>query len=151
MDDVARQRALKILERRDVSRKMLVDRLVEKGASPEDAEEAADWLCGLGVVDDRRYAELLVRHYAGKGYGERRLRDERFRRGVPRELWEESLESMPETGDAVFRLLCRKLSGTEGSPEDLRRAQQYLLRRGFSSAEIFAAIDRYRSENEEPI
>ena len=151
MDDEVRQRALKILERRDVSRKMLIDRLTEKGASPEDAAEAADWLCGLGVVDDRRYAELLVRHYAGKGYGERRLRDELYRRGVPRELWAEALESMPETDGAVYSLLCRKMAGTGGGPDDLRRAQSYLLRRGFSMAEVSDAVNRYRFENEEEI
>ena len=52
MNDEARQQALKILERRDVSRKMLLDKLTEKGISCTDAEEVADWLCGLGVVND---------------------------------------------------------------------------------------------------
>ena len=44
MNDEARQRALKILERRDVSRKMLLDKLTEKGISNADAEEVAAWL-----------------------------------------------------------------------------------------------------------
>ena len=68
MNEDAKKRALAILEKRDVSRKMLLDKLTEKGASLPEAEEVADWLCGLGVVDDRRYAALVVRHYAGKGY-----------------------------------------------------------------------------------
>ena len=92
MNDEARQRALKILERRDVSRKMLLDKLTEKGISNADAEEVADWLCGLGVVNDERFAGLVVRHYAAKGYGKRRICDELYRRGIDRELWDAALD-----------------------------------------------------------
>ena len=38
------------------------------------------------------YAAQVVRYYSAKGYGERKLRDELYRRGVPRELWDEALE-----------------------------------------------------------
>ena len=101
MNDEARQRALKILERRDVSRKMLLDKLTEKGISNTDAEEVADWLCGLGVVNDERFASLVVRHYAAKGYGKRRICDELYRRGIDRELWDPALDELPETDDTV--------------------------------------------------
>ena len=111
MNDEARQRALKILERRDVSRKMLLDKLTEKGISNTDAEEVADWLCGLGVVNDERFAGLVVRHYAAKGYGKRRICDELYRRGIDRELWDAALDELPETDDTVDRLLGAKLRG----------------------------------------
>ena len=81
MNEEARERALRLLDKRDYSRKMLLDKLTEKGVAPADAEEVTDWLCSLGVVDDVRYAGLVVRHYAAKGYGERRIRDELYRRG----------------------------------------------------------------------
>ena len=77
----ARKRALRLLEKRDYSRKMLIDKLTEKGASDEEAAEVADWLCETGVVNDARYAELVVRHYARKGYGRRRITEELYRRG----------------------------------------------------------------------
>ena len=96
MNDEAKQRALKILERRDVSRKMLLDKLAEKGISESDAAEVADWLCGLGVVNDERFAGLVVRHYAAKGYGKRRICDELYRRGIDRELWDAALAELPE-------------------------------------------------------
>ena len=101
MNDEAKQRALKILERRDVSRKMLLDKLTGKGISNTDAEEVADWLCGLGVVNDERFAGLVVRHYAAKGYGKRRICDELYRRGIDRELWDTALDELPETDDTV--------------------------------------------------
>ena len=149
MNDEARQQALKILERRDVSRKMLLDKLTEKGISNTDAEEVADWLCGLGVVNDERYAGLVVRHYAAKGYGKRRIRDELYRRGIDRELWDAALDELPETDDTVDRLLSVRLRGA-GSPEALQRAQSYLLRRGYSWDEVCAATERYLSGKDTP-
>ena len=149
MNDEAKQRALKILERRDVSRRMLLDKLSEKGISDTDAEEVADWLCGLDVVNDERFAGLVVRHYAAKGYGKRRIRDELYRRGIDRELWDAALDELPETDDAVDRLLSVRLRGA-GSPEALQRAQSYLLRRGYSWDEVCAATERYLSGKDTP-
>ena len=149
MNDEARQQALKILERRDVSRKMLLDKLTEKGISYADAEEVADWLCGLGVVNDERYAGLVVRHYAAKGYGRRRIRDELYRRGIDREFWDGALAELPETNDTVDRLLSLRLRG-DVSPEALQRAQSYLLRRGYSWDEVCAATERYLSGKDTP-
>ena len=149
MNEAAKKRALSLLEKRDYSRKMLLDKLTEKGASEPEATEICDWLCDLGVVDDARYAALAVRHYAAKGYGERRIRDELFRRGVPRELWDEALSQLPENDDAAYRLLCQKLRGWNGDPAGLQRAQGALLRRGFSWDDVRAALERFRSENED--
>ena len=149
MNEEARRRALRLLEKRDYSRKMLLDKLTEKGVSEEEAAQVCDWLCDIGAVNDERYAELVVRHYAAKGYGERRLREELYRRGIARELWEAAMAELPETDDAVYRLLAQKLRGTEHAREDLQRAQNALLRRGYSWEEIRGAMERYLSENED--
>lgn len=149
MNDEAKQRALKILERRDVSRKMLLDKLAEKGVSESDAAEVADWLCDLGVVNDERFAGLVVRRYAAKGYGERRIREELFRRGIDRELWDSAFAELPETDGTVDRLLQARLH-SDASPENLQRTQNYLLRRGFSWEEIRAAAERYLSGKDTP-
>ena len=72
-----------------------------------------------------------------------------FRRGVPRELWDEALAQLPETDDAAYRLLCQKLRGWDGDPAGLQRVQGALLRRGFSWDDVRAALERFRSENED--
>ena len=149
MNDEARQRALKILERRDVSRKMLLDKLTEKGISNTDAEEVADWLCGLGVVNDERFAGLVVRHYAAKGYGVGRIRSELYRRGIPRELWDDAMQELPEQDDQIDTLLRRRLRSDTPDRDELRRASDYLYRRGFGRDEIRAAIARYQDNFEE--
>ena len=149
MNEEAKARALKILERRDVSRKMLLDKLAEKGVADADAEEVADWLCGLGVVNDERFAGLVVRHYAAKGYGERRIREELYRRGIDRELWDAALEELTGSDERLDRLLGAKLRG-DASPENLQRTQNYLLRRGYSWEDIREATERYLSGKDTP-
>ena len=149
MNEEAKARALKILERRDVSRKMLLDKLTEKGVADADAEEVADWLCDLGVVSDERFAGLIVRHYAAKGYGERRIREELYRRGIDRELWDAALEELTGSDERLDRLLGAKLRG-DASPENLQRTQNYLLRRGYSWEDIREATERYLSGKDTP-
>lgn len=149
MNEDAKARALKILERRDVSRKMLLDKLTEKGVADADAEEVADWLCGLGVVNDERFAGLIVRHYAAKGYGERRIREELYRRGIDRELRDAALEELTGSDERLDRLLGAKLHG-DTSPENLQRTQNYLLRRGYSWEDIREATERYLSGKDTP-
>ena len=105
-------------------------------------------LCGIGVVDDERYAGLVVRHYAGKGYGTRRIREELFRRGIDPELRDAALAQLPSADDTVYRLLKNKLRGAS-APEDLRRAQDALLRRGFSRGEVRAAVEHYLAQTED--
>lgn len=149
MNEEAKARALKILERRDVSRKMLLDKLTEKGVADADAEDVADWLCGLGVVNDERFAGLIVRHYAAKGYGERRIREELYRRGIDRELRDAALEELTGSDERLDRLLGAKLRG-DASPENLQRTQNYLLRRGYSWEDIREATERYLSGKDTP-
>ena len=149
MNEEAKSRALRILEKRDVSRKMLIDKLTEKGISPEDAEDVADWLTELRVIDDERYAGLVVRHYAGKGYGERRIREELYHRGVPREYWEAALEEMPEQDDTLIRFIRSRLRGAEPTDENLRKIINALQRRGHGWEEIHTAVERVRAEEQE--
>ena len=84
---LAKARALRIINARPMSREELRKRLVEKGETPDNAEECAEWLCQMGLINDAEYAGSVVRHYAAKGYGASRIKQELRRHGVSRELW----------------------------------------------------------------
>jgi regulatory protein len=145
-----KERALALLDRRDYSRAELIRKLAEKGVPEADAAEAADRLAELGFVDDARYAPIVVRHYAAKGFGERRIRQELMRRGIPRELWDEALGEMPDQTGRIDALLRSRLSGADpGDRDALRRASDFLLRRGFDWDEVKEAVERYTSEYED--
>lgn len=160
-------RAVELLSARPMSRKELVDKLSaparrrrkpgedvpepgpetlarERESLRRGAEKAADRLEELGLLNDGEYARTVVRHYSAKGYGVRKLRDELYRRGVPRELWEDALAELEPDTSGIDRLLAQKLRGAEPTRENLKRASDYLARRGFGWEEISAAIERYR-------
>lgn len=138
-------RALKILGKRSMSRREITGRLVGKGESEKAAEETADWLERIGAVNDAEYAELIVRHYAARGYGKARVKDELYRRGIGRELWDDALEAYPETDEKIDAFLRSRLSGRDAGREALKRAADALYRRGFSWDEISSAVERYKS------
>lgn len=139
----AKARALRLLGARPMSRRELTDKLQEKGVTPEDAQEAADYLERLGYLNDAQYAASLARHYSQKGYGPARVRQELYRRGVPRELWEEALAELPEDTKALDSLIDRRLRGTQPDRKELRRLTDMLLRRGFSWGQVKSALNRY--------
>ena len=147
--EAAKQKALWLLDKRDYSRAELLRKLSEKGVDEAASEAAVERLVSLGFVDDRRYAPIVVRHYAAKGYGAQRIRGELQRRGIPRELWDEAMAEMPEQDDTVDRLLRGKLRGAEiGDREALRKATDMLRRKGYGWDEINAAVERARTEQE---
>ena len=78
--DELRKKAMAILDRRPASREQLIKKLVEKGASHEQALQVAQWLCSIGALDDMKFAEDVARSYARKGYGAARVRSELYRR-----------------------------------------------------------------------
>ena len=139
-----KKRALKILGSRNFSEKEMFKRLTSKGETEDNSAEAVKWLVELGYINDSDYATLIVRHYSAKGYGVTRIRDELFKRGISRDLWDEKLEEISddEMDDAALEFLKKKLKGSEDK-DDLRRATDALVRRGFSFDDARAAVNRY--------
>lgn len=139
-----KDRALSLLTARPLSRKELIDRLIERAdATEKEAEAVADELERLGLLNDRTYAETLVRHYSAKGYGPYRLREELRRRGVPRAYWDEALDNLDDPAEAIDALLRQKLRGRTADRKELKRASDYLARKGYSWNDISAALRRY--------
>ena len=145
----ARVTAANMIGSRALSKKELTRRLVKKGSDETDAQAAADWLEDIGAVNDREYAALLVRHYAGKGYGRARIREEMRRRGVDRELWDEALEELPDQTETLDRLIQKKCRGDLSDRREVRRVSESLMRRGFSWSEVKAALRRYTELQED--
>ena len=113
-----------------------------------DATAAADWLEGIGAVDDASYAAALARHYGERGYGPARVREELRRRGVPRELWDAALEELPDSGEVLDALIQKRCKGDLSDPKERKRTCDALLRRGFSWGEVRSAMGRYAEMEE---
>lgn len=170
------ERAVELLSARAMSRKELVEKLstpprrraradgesreVSSGEEPlrreslrADAEAVADRMERLGLLDDREYGLSVARHYRAKGFGEGRVREELYRRGVPREYWDEALSGQPEQeedgGSRLDELVRKKLRGAQPTREELKKVSGYLARRGFGWEEISGALERYVQQAED--
>ena len=135
--------------KRPHSEKELRDKLAQKGASAADIDTVTELCVNYGFVDDAEYAGMICRHYAAMGYGPGRVRTELQRRGVPKELWDQALEELPEGTDTIDRLLAQKLRGRDPSDRKEReKAAAALFRRGYSWDAIRAAMARYGAEED---
>ena len=137
--------AADIIGKRAMSRASLEKKLKEKGASEADARYAAEWLEAIGAINDADYAALLVRHCADLGYGPARVREKLYEKGVPRELWDDALDQLPEGGEQIDRFLHGKLRGRMPDEKEKKRLTDALLRRGYSWGDVKAAWNRLGS------
>lgn len=156
-----RTKALDYISARPMSRRELEDKLTArrpKGrdgrerpplATSEEAGEVADWLEELGYLNDAEYAKTVARHYSAKGYGDRRLRDEFFRRGVPRQYWEEALSEAQEPEEGIDAFLQKRFRGGAPDQRELKRASDALARRGYRWEEIREGLNRYGANIQE--
>ena len=151
-----RDKALDLIAARPLSRKELTDKLTARprdrekaAATAGEAAAAADWLEEMGYLDDADYARRVVEHYSARGCGPAKLRDELYRRGVPRDCWDDALAAQEPPEGAIDALLQKRLRGADPSdPRALKRAADALARRGYRWEEIQEGLERYRALSE---
>lgn len=152
-----KEKALSLLSARPMSRKELIDKLTARPRNREKepltdqagAEAVADRLEELGYLNDGAYASMVVRHYSAKGYGRRRLQEELYRHGVPRDYWEEALAEAAPPEDGVDAFLRKKLKPSDlEDRKALKRITDALARRGYRWDEIQDGLRRYGAELE---
>ena len=81
----------------------------------------------LQLVDDLDTARQLVRRGLARGYGPGRLRQMLYEKQIPKTLWDQVLEDLPEPDEAIAAFLDRRLS-----PEPDRKELQKDHRRPFT-------------------
>ena len=143
-----REKALSYAGGKPTSRRDLERKLEQWGADEAEQQAVCDRLEELGVLNDEQYGALVVRHYADKGYGAKKIQDELYRRGVPRELWADALAQLDDPAETLDRLVAARLKGQEPTREALKKVSDHLARRGFGWQDISAALRRYGAEGE---
>ena len=137
--------AADLIGKRAMSRCDLERKLKEKGASEAEARYAAEWLEAIGAIDDADYAALLAQHCARQGYGPQRVRQKLFEKGVPRELWDDALDTLPDPAETIDAFLQSKCRGPLDEKEK-KRLSDALVRRGFGWPDIKAGLNRLGAE-----
>lgn len=141
------QRALGLLVRREHSKLELTRKLLARGISEADAVAAVGKMAQAGWQDDIRFACSLARTRASAGYGPLRIRAEIQSHGLGSDAVESAFVALTEAGEDDWRAraaeLVRRRFGVSGRVPlaTQRKAADFLLRRGFDSDCIRAAIN----------
>lgn len=147
----AKKRALYLISEREMCRGELLKKLT-KTYGAEIAEEAAEYVCGLGYVNDEEYAPKLAEYLIKrKRWGVRRVRYEMIMRGLDRELVENTLADVPEEelDEELTALIERRYINKIADYDDRRRTIAALARRGYGFGEIKRCIDAVLSSIED--
>ncbi len=155
--EAARQDGIGILARRDLARRALCERLVERGYEPGAAEEAVALLADERLVDDARFVSNRIASRVARGHGPRRIRLELEQAGLEKGLIEAALKaSRIDWGRQAFIVLTRRYgSDRPSAPAERAARARFLYYRGFSGADVqsaFAALGLEASSavDEEP-
>ncbi len=137
----ARDAALRLLARREHTRRELAQKLARRGFAPDEVEPALEALADEGLLDETRFAEVFVRSRVERGQGPVRIAQELRQRGVPDEVIDPALAAADVDWHEQARAVRRRRFGDaapEGRKELLRQAQ-FLQRRGFTAEQVRAA------------
>lgn len=137
----ARERALYLLDAREYSYTELFKKL-EVNYDEEICYEVLNRLAELGLINDRRYAERLGEYLIEKKrFGRYRASQEMYRRGLSREIINETLDKYDE--DSVVRLyelVKEKYERYMTDEKGINKVRNALVRKGFSYDDINIVI-----------
>jgi regulatory protein len=141
MADSLRDRALRLLARREYSRAELTRKLSAHAEDPDELERVLDDLERRGWVSERRVVEQRV-HTLRKRYGARRIERDLRQKGVSDEAVTAALAGL-RAGEfeAVREVWRRKFGGRQPRrPADRARQVRFLQGRGFDLEVILKVI-----------
>ena len=140
-----REKAVSLLTGRLLSTGQLREKLLAKGGTEAQVRDILDWAERIGLLNDEEYAKALVRHYQAKGYGIYKIKDELYRRQVPREHWEEALAGLEEPDDIIRRFLEKKLTDPQDRKQ-VKKVSDALIRRGFTWSQVSRGVESFRRD-----
>jgi regulatory protein len=132
--------ALNFLSYRPRTRREVQRRLAERGYPGETIERALGRLTAVGLIDDEAFVAAYVRdRIAHRPMGIRRMVQELYRKGIPREVSAPVIETVfaeEDTNEPALarRVIARKVRspGTRALAErERKRLVDHLIRRGF--------------------
>lgn len=132
-----RERALRLLARREYARAELARKLAPHAGSAEDLDAVLDDLAARGLLSDQRYVEMRVNARAPR-YGNARLAQELRAAGIDDELVENGLATADDELARAREVWRRKFGSVGMATDAAGRARQanFLMRRGFSGETI---------------
>jgi regulatory protein len=147
----AYNKGLDYLSRRPYGTKELIKKLCEKGHEKDAAEKACDRLLELGLLNDEEYARILANDlFERKKYGIKRIKQELAYRGIPREIIENTVDTLDNDAEnRIILVVKKKYLNKLNDEKGRKRAVDGLMRLGFSYSDIKSALRKVSEFTEE--
>lgn len=139
------------LDMRDHSEKEIRQKLSRK-YDAHSVDTAVEKLIDLGLVNDRRYAELLTRElFERKKYGKNRVRSELFRKGIDSDIVNEVLEEYeeenePDNVEKIVDIIRKKYYNKLIDEKTRQKVVAALVRLGYNFSDIRQAMREFSSD-----
>ncbi|HNL97089.1 MAG TPA: regulatory protein RecX [Accumulibacter sp.] len=150
MPNTLRERALRLLARREYARSELARKLLAtSGEAAPVLNALLDELSAEGLLSDQRYCETRVA-LRGRKFGDARLAGELRAQGLAGDLVEAALAAGEDEVSRARRLWQRRFAGqspTTADPADNARQVRFLAARGFSSETIRRVLRGNREDD----
>lgn len=128
---------LRLLVRREHSRRELLDKLALRGFDRDEAGPVIDELTEQNWQNDDRYAECYVRERIARGYGPIRIAYELQQRGISDADLDDQAESHGGWHNLALDLYSRKYDEEKSlTPNEWAKRSRFLQQRGFSGETI---------------
>ena len=146
--EAAHRAGLRALARRAHARHDLRRRLLQKQHPPHAVDEALARLEATGLLDDARFAIDYAAAKARRGRGPARLIGDLLAQGVERRVAENAVRTSlaaegVDPAEAVRALAEKRARQLAGLPQPVRKRRlvAFLMRRGFSGAEVREVVE----------
>ncbi|MDZ4169412.1 MAG: regulatory protein RecX [Coriobacteriia bacterium] len=137
-DSCARDRVLRMLSSRERSRADVASRLQTDGYSVALSETICGRFVELGLIDDDRFARMLVRTQARSGFGGRRIAADLRRHGVAETI---ATAALAEEYGSETELLRTLLANRPRRDSDSReKVLRRFVNRGFSVTQVLEVL-----------
>lgn len=139
------------LDMRDHSEREIRQKLSRK-YDENSVDTAVEKLLDLGLVNDRRYAELLTRElFERKRYGKNRVRSELYRKGIASEIVNEVLEEYenenePDNVQTIVDIIEKKYYNKLIDEKSRQKVVAAIVRLGYSFSDIRQAMREFSSD-----
>ncbi|HEX4798143.1 MAG TPA: recombination regulator RecX [Burkholderiales bacterium] len=135
-----RERALRLLARREHSRAELARKLKEHARAADDLEALLDDLSRRKLLSDERYAESRA-HALSRKFGAARIAHELRARGLDKDLADKASKNARVTElDRAREVWRRKFRNAPRTREERARQMRFLQSRGFSFDAIRSVV-----------
>ncbi|MCT4687453.1 regulatory protein RecX [Vallitalea sp.] len=144
----AKNRAFRLLQRRDMPKKEIIKKLKETGYNQHTANKVIKFLEEYNFVDDRKYTEKYI-YYNKLKKSMKQINIELIKKGISKDIVDELMEYTEiSEEDVAYNLINKKYKNLDTIDNKIKRRMiGYLMRKGYNYGLISKVINQFIQNN----